>query len=226
MFFFFYFLVNKRGEKEKKDMYSLSQRFQTVVNFSVTVSFFVIFFIIGSSHYDYFQKDVGHTVTAEISNIQPALSWRTSRYYGSVNGKPKENLKIKFNLDADLTPLFNWNTKQVFVFLTAEYNNTRTNTVNEVTFWDTIVKSPEEAVLSLENVKSKYSVWDVSDRFSERDLKFKLHWSVQPWVGVLMTRQFGTVDDKELVVRMPENVAIEGAKEKKAKKSHKKQKVA
>lgn len=44
-----------------------------------------------------------------------------SRRYGSPSGKPKENSKIVFDLDADLTSLFNWNTKQVFVYLTAEY---------------------------------------------------------------------------------------------------------
>ena len=27
--------------------------------------------------------------------------------------------------DADLTPLFHWNTKQVFIYLQAEYNTTQ-----------------------------------------------------------------------------------------------------
>lgn len=44
-----------------------------------------------------------------------------SRRFGSVGGKPKENSKLIFDLESDLTPLFNWNTKQVFVYLTAEY---------------------------------------------------------------------------------------------------------
>lgn len=44
-----------------------------------------------------------------------------SRRFGSVGGKPKENTKLIFDIESDLTPLFNWNTKQVFVYLTAEY---------------------------------------------------------------------------------------------------------
>ena len=39
---------------------------------------------------------------------------------------------IMFDLQADLTPLFNWNAKQLFVFLTAEYE-TVDNKLNQVT---------------------------------------------------------------------------------------------
>lgn len=38
---------------------------------------------------------------------------------------------IMFDLQADLTPLFNWNAKQLFVFLTAEYETTD-NKLNQV----------------------------------------------------------------------------------------------
>lgn len=38
---------------------------------------------------------------------------------------------LRFDMTADLTPLFNWNTKQLFVYLTAEYE-TQNNKVNQV----------------------------------------------------------------------------------------------
>lgn len=37
-------------------------------------------------------------------------------------GKKKNDLAfLNFNLNADLEPLFNWNVKQLFLYLTAEY---------------------------------------------------------------------------------------------------------
>lgn len=38
---------------------------------------------------------------------------------------------LRFDLNTDLTPLFNWNTKQLFLYLTAEYQ-TQNNKVNQV----------------------------------------------------------------------------------------------
>ncbi len=38
------------------------------------------------------------------------------------NGKKKNDLGFfNFDLETDLTPLFNWNVKQLFLYLTAEY---------------------------------------------------------------------------------------------------------
>jgi len=38
---------------------------------------------------------------------------------------------MHFDLNADLTPVFNWNVKQLFVYLVAEYK-TKNNQVNQV----------------------------------------------------------------------------------------------
>jgi hypothetical protein len=47
-------------------------------------------------------------------------------------------------LDADLRSVFSWNTKQLFVYLQAEYS-TPQNHLNEVVLWDQIVQRKEEA---------------------------------------------------------------------------------
>ena len=48
--------------------------------------------------------------------------------------KEKQDLGyLMFDLKADLNPLFNWNAKQLFVFLTAEYE-TVDNKLNQVNF--------------------------------------------------------------------------------------------
>ena len=48
--------------------------------------------------------------------------------------KEKQDLGyLTFDLQADLTPLFNWNAKQLFVFLAAEYE-TVDNKLNQVSW--------------------------------------------------------------------------------------------
>lgn len=59
-------------------------------------------------------------------------------YYSS---KKEEYAIIKFSLDADLSSLFTWNTKQVFVYVTAEWPGPN-NSTNEAVIWDDIITSP------------------------------------------------------------------------------------
>jgi signal peptidase complex subunit 3 len=51
---------------------------------------------------------------------------------------------IRFSLDADLSSLFTWNTKQVFVYVTAEWPDVKssTNATNKAVIWDQIITSP------------------------------------------------------------------------------------
>lgn len=61
-------------------------------------------------------------------------------YYSS---KKEEYAIIKFSLDADLSSLFTWNTKQVFVYVTADWPPTAyANATNSAVIWDTIITNP------------------------------------------------------------------------------------
>lgn len=66
-------------------------------------------------------------------------------YYST---KKEEHASIRFDLSADLSSLFTWNTKQVFVYVTAAWNETGapggsvTAAPNEAVIWDTIITSP------------------------------------------------------------------------------------
>lgn len=85
----------------------------------------------------------------------------------SVRGRPnyyskkeEQYANIRFSLDADLSTLFTWNTKQVFVFVTATWPSNSTfstsndleaglkNEVNEAVIWDTIITAPSSDHLS------------------------------------------------------------------------------
>jgi hypothetical protein len=64
---------------------------------------------------------------------------------------PGQRLLLSFDLSADLRPLWDWNTGQLLVFVTASYA-TSAQPVNVVTVWDSIVRSKQAANLQLKNV--------------------------------------------------------------------------
>ena len=45
---------------------------------------------------------------------------------------------LTLGIDADLRSVWNWNVKQLFVYVTAEYE-TKPNVLNQVVVWDTII---------------------------------------------------------------------------------------
>jgi hypothetical protein len=82
---------------------------------------------------------------------------------------------------ADLTPLFNWNTKQLFIYFVAEYQTAdyvrepcpgptqltaRVQPVNQVVIWDRIVKRKADARINLSGAKNKYAFKEISNTFS------------------------------------------------------------
>lgn len=71
--------------------------------------------------------------------------------FNSVRGRPhyyatktQQYAVIRFNLNADFSSLFTWNTKQVFVYVSANWPNatSKGELVNEAVIWDTIITNP------------------------------------------------------------------------------------
>ncbi|KAI0798672.1 signal peptidase 22kDa subunit [Irpex lacteus] len=91
---------------------------------------------------------------------------------------------LNFNVTADLTPLFNWNTKQLFLYVQAEYTNAQ-GVQNEVVIWDKIVRSKEEADLALTG-RNKYLFRNLGSSFKNvKPAHFSLKYNVMPYVGLL-----------------------------------------
>lgn len=167
-------------------MFNLVTRFQQVSNQALSASMVVSGIVVVLSLLQLFFTNAWSIDSTDISNIKALALLKQSFNYGSINRKPKENSKIIFDLDADLTPLFNWNTKQVFVYLTAEYPGKSKDSSNKVTYWDKIITSKDDAKLALKNQRSKYSVWDYEKSFRSRNAIVKLEWNMQPHIGPLI----------------------------------------
>ncbi|KAM4709106.1 signal peptidase complex subunit 3 [Discoglossus pictus] len=92
---------------------------------------------------------------------------------------------ITFDLNADLQPIFDWNVKQLFIYLSAEYT-TRSNALNQVVLWDKIILRGDNPKLSLKEMKSKYFFFDDGNGLKgNRNITLTLSWNVVPNAGIL-----------------------------------------
>ncbi|KAI1733705.1 signal peptidase subunit [Xylaria scruposa] len=120
-------------------MYNSLTRLQNVFGFFTTVAF-VVGAIIAASDFT-----APRTPSASIKPTNVQVVKGRPHYYSS---KKEEYAIIKFSLDADLSSLFTWNTKQLFVYVTAEWPAAEVgggggaNQTNKAVIWDTIITSP------------------------------------------------------------------------------------
>ncbi|KAG5715937.1 Signal peptidase complex subunit SPC3 [Termitomyces sp. T112] len=104
--------------------------------------------------------------------------------------KKQEMTFVNFNISADLTPLFHWNTKQLFLYLEAEYTNAK-GVQNEVVIWDRIVRRKEDAVINVVG-KNKYMLRDLESTFKNASsAHYALKYNVMPYVGLLTYGEAG-----------------------------------
>lgn len=189
-------------------MYNSFTRLSNVFTFFTTVAFTVAALIAAT---DLFTERAPSIGLIKPEHIQ-VVKGRPHHY----STKKEEYAIIKFSLEADLSSLFTWNTKQVFIYVSAEWPAPG-NATNEAVIWDTIITSPSadhlknigpiamkklkksaegksidpsRGLLKLRNQKPKYQITHPSGRIAEKeDVTLKLHYNVQPWVGLLTWNQ-------------------------------------
>ncbi|KAF7596566.1 hypothetical protein BBP40_000966 [Aspergillus hancockii] len=122
-------------------MHSTLNRAQAVFGFFTTVALFVAGFAALSVLL--FPTD---TVKADVSLKDVKVIKGRPHYYSN---KKEEYAQMRFDLDTDLTPVFNWNTKQLFVYVYASYSSSDKESTNlpqsESIIWDTIIPAPESS---------------------------------------------------------------------------------
>jgi len=186
-------------------MHSTIVRAQNVFGFFTTVAFAVAALIACSD------LIAPRTPSASVSVKDVQVVKGRPHYYST---KKEEYAIIKFSLSADLSTLFTWNTKQIFVYVSASWpNSTSSELVNEAVIWDTIITNPSadhlqnigpaamkklvrsakgksvdpsRGKLELKNQKAKYQITAPTGKLAETDnVVLKVHYNVQPWVGIL-----------------------------------------
>ncbi|KAF2421051.1 signal peptidase 22 kDa subunit [Tothia fuscella] len=114
-------------------MHSALNRVQNVFGYFTTVASVVAAVIALSS----FTQPQAPSASLKLRNIQVAKG--RPHYYSS---KREEYAHVRFDLDTDLSSIFNWNTKQVFAYIVATYpSNDPTEPPTQAIIWDAILPS-------------------------------------------------------------------------------------
>jgi signal peptidase complex subunit 3 len=93
---------------------------------------------------------------------------------------------LAFEIDADLTSVFSWNTKQLFVWVAAEYTTPHNPGGSSVSVWDRTVENKADAHLQLPFVRNKYKLVDDGTGLRGKSVNLTMGWQIMPRVGVMM----------------------------------------
>ncbi|KAJ7543065.1 hypothetical protein O6H91_09G023800 [Diphasiastrum complanatum] len=94
---------------------------------------------------------------------------------------------LTLNISADFSSVFSWNTKQLFIFVAAEYVTPK-NVVNQVSLWDAILVSKNHAKFSIKT-RNKYSFVDQGNNLRGSDFNLTMYWHVMPLTGAMYTEK-------------------------------------
>lgn len=115
----------------------------------------------------------------------------------------RERAWIAVNLTADLQDSFTWNTRQIYLWLTAEYR-TEKNQLNQAVFWNWIVESKEDADIRIPRLThthpssvSKHplsvhyplDLTDQGENLRGTPFNITVSWNVMPTVGAMSTHR-------------------------------------
>uniref|UniRef100_A0A2P2HWQ4 Signal peptidase complex subunit 3 n=1 Tax=Hirondellea gigas TaxID=1518452 RepID=A0A2P2HWQ4_9CRUS len=158
-------------------MYSALNRVNALAAFSLSALTVLTFMCYGSTVF----KDSTRPVSIGAANI---ILKNVPDY---VVSRDKNDLGVlRFDLNADFTPIFNWNVKQLYVYLIAEYTSA-SNDINQVILWDRILlRGLDNSVLNLRNENLKYYFWDDGHGLlGNNNVTLKLAWNIIPNAGQL-----------------------------------------
>jgi signal peptidase complex subunit 3 len=128
------------------------------------------------------------TITDVFHQSNPAISVQLEEVKKlSLHRGKQDQVALALKLDADLRSEFSWNTKQLFVFVQAEYV-TPENKVNQVVLWDRIVQRQKDAHLKVRSMRLKYPFIDQGKNLRGLPYNITVAWDVMPKVGRLFIR--------------------------------------
>uniref|UniRef100_A0AC35TZX8 Signal peptidase complex subunit 3 n=1 Tax=Rhabditophanes sp. KR3021 TaxID=114890 RepID=A0AC35TZX8_9BILA len=157
-------------------MYNIWARINNIFAFTTSVLAVATFAAFLSS---YLQV---HTATAVISADNVRVK---SVPYDANGGAMSDYAHMNLNIEADLTPLFNWNVKELFVYLVANYK-TKKNAVNQVVLWDQVVLRNDRVVINEKALNPKYYFIDEGRHLlSHPNVTLTLNWETIPNSGFM-----------------------------------------
>lgn len=105
--------------------------------------------------------------------------------------KSGEQAFLTFDMEADLTSEWNWDVKQLFLFVVARFETEGKSgsepQIRETVIWDAIIQHEEDSVFRLRKQKAKYPIVDFRSKLRGTKVTLTLRWDIMPTVGMLKT---------------------------------------
>lgn len=93
-----------------------------------------------------------------------------------------DDVYLTLNIEADLSPLSNWNLKQVYLYVEAIYDEGDKR--NRAILWDMIIRKAQITTpVRLQNDKIEYHLRDVFKKLRGRNVELVLKYEYMPIVG-------------------------------------------
>lgn len=97
-----------------------------------------------------------------------------------------DEVVMSLDLSYDMTKAFNWNLKQLFVYVLATYK-TPIHDRNEVIIHDSIITKKQNAKKSFKNMLTEYSLKDYSNHLRNNTIELQVCYKYMPYVGFAKT---------------------------------------
>ncbi|KAJ1947622.1 Signal peptidase complex subunit [Linderina pennispora] len=192
-------------------MYNIFQRLSSITSFAMST--LMVLAVLISLTTPFIPSSPTHSVT--LHSVQNAKGRVVDQF--DRTARKSEFARLTFDLDADLSSMFNWNTKLLFAYITADFESAEYST-NRVVVWDRIIRNTRQAKLRLRKHHNKYTLRNMRQTFEGVEgANLTLHINPVPYLGIMY--------DKEVVsipFSIPRPVAKDGAKEKARTKRGKK----
>lgn len=162
-------------------MHTFWSRLSALFAFSTTtLAVLTVLLVLSTSH-----KSYEELAKIEISTVSTLVKKLAD--YNMPDGRENDLGLIRFNLDADFEDCFDWNVKQLFIYLTANYE-TIDNKFNQIVLWDYIINRGDKAQVSLRRAPPKYYMWDDGLGLKgNQNVTLSLSMNIIPNAGLLRT---------------------------------------
>ncbi|XP_074278735.1 signal peptidase complex subunit 3A-like [Silene latifolia] len=152
-------------------MHSIGYRANSLLTLAVTILAFLCIFA---------------SFSDTLSRPNPTVDIKVVSFDGFMKSKDGDDgVSMTLKVEANLSSLFTWNTKQVFAFVAAEYE-TPQNSVNQISVWDHIIESKKDADIQV-TFRNKYPIFDQGSNLRGTEFNLTLHWHVMPKTGMMFT---------------------------------------
>ncbi|KAF9283668.1 hypothetical protein BGZ68_005224 [Mortierella alpina] len=158
---------------------TMQNRANAVMAFSISA----IFCLLGAIAFSALVMPSSPAGSVALDSIK-VVTGRYDKNWVDYKTRNNEFANTVMQIDADLSSLFHWNTKQLVVFAVAEYS-TPTHPKNQIVLWDSIIKRKSDAVIHKRGLRNKYSLIDVNKKWSNVNANVSLHWNIVPYVGFM-----------------------------------------